>query len=137
MEIRVKLSRKENLEYFGVEEGACISIPLEEYVGAVVASEIGNSPLEACKAQAVASRTFAWNYIKKDQAISDQSSVAQAFRASRMNNPVYTNAKAGAEQTSGMVLCYQGKVISTCSYSASNGGRTVSAEERWGGERPW
>lgn len=137
MKIQVKVSRQENCEYFGVKKDDIVSLPLEQYVSGVVASEIGNSPLEACKAQAIAARTFAWNYLKKDQAISDQSSVAQAFRASRMNNVYYQNAKEGAEQTAGILLYYQGQVISTCSYSASNGGRTVSSEERWGGVRPW
>jgi len=32
---------------------------------------------------------------------------------------------------------YGGRIINTCSYSTSNGGRTVSAQERWGGYRAW
>lgn len=35
------------------------------------------------------------------------------------------------------MLTYAGKILSTCSYSASNGGRTTSAQERWGGYRAW
>ena len=30
-----------------------------------------------------------------------------------------------------------GKVINSCPYSHSNGGRVVSSQERWGGIRAW
>lgn len=54
-----------------------------------------------------------------------------------MDNAVYSNAHAGAVATAGEVLFYDGKALATCSYSASNGGRTVSSQERWGGVRPY
>ena len=50
---------------------------------------------------------------------------------------MYPNAVQAAQDTEGQVLTYNGSVIGTCSYSASNGGRTVSSEERWGGKRAW
>ena len=59
MDISVRITRDENAEYFGVEVGDVVQVPFEQYVAAVVASEIGNALIEACKAQAVASRTFA------------------------------------------------------------------------------
>lgn len=34
-------------------------------------------------------------------------------------------------------MYHDGKLLATCSYSASNGGRTTSSEERWGGYRPY
>lgn len=137
MIIRVKVSRSENLQYFGCVSGDIVNVDFEEYVEAVVASEIGNAPLEACKAQAIAARTFAMHYIGDDKCITDQSSSHQAFRASRWDAKKYPNANAAAVDTAGMVLTYKGDILKTCSYSSSNGGRTVSSEERWGGVRPY
>lgn len=137
MIIRVKVSRAENLSYFGCVAGDIVNIDMEEYVAGVVASEIGNSHIEACKAQAIAARTFAMNYVGDDKYITDQSSTHQAFRASRWDASQYPNANEAAALTAGMVLTYDGKLLKTCSYSSSNGGRTTSSEERWGGYRPY
>lgn len=137
MIIRVKLSRAENLNYFGCVAGDIVNIEIEEYVAGVVASEIGNSHIEACKAQAIAARTFAMHYIGDDKCITDKSSTHQAFRASRWDASQYPNANEAATLTAGMVLTYDGKPLKTCSYSSSNGGRTTSSEERWGGYRPY
>ena len=41
------------------------------------------------------------------------------------------------EETKGQVLYYQNKLITTCSYSNSNGGRVKSSKEVWGGDRAW
>lgn len=137
MIIRVNVSRAENLSYFGCVAGDIVNIEIEEYVAGVVASEIGNSHIEACKAQAIAARTFAMNYVGDDKYITDQSSTHQAFRASRWDASQYPNANDAAALTAGMVLTYDGKPLKTCSYSSSNGGRTTSSEERWGGYRPY
>lgn len=137
MIIRVKVSRAENLSYFGCVAGDIVNIEIEEYVAGVVASEIGNSHIEACKAQAIAARTFAMNYVGDDKYITDQSSTHQAFRASRWDASQYPNANDAAALTASMVLTYDGKPLKTCSYSSSNGGRTTSSEERWGGYRPY
>lgn len=137
MMIRVKLSRAENLEYFGCISGDIVQIEMEEYVAGVVGSEIGNAPPDACRAQAIAARTFAMRCTGEDRYITDKSSVHQAFRVSRWDAGKYPNANAAAMETAGMVLTYGGEIIRTCSYSSSNGGRTVSSEERWGGMRPY
>lgn len=137
MIIRVKVSRAENLSYFGCVAGDIVNIEIEEYVAGVVASEIGNSHIEACKAQAIAARTFAMHYIGDDKCITDKSSTHQAFRASRWDASQYPNANEAAALTAGMVLTYDGNILKTCSCSSSNGGRTTSSEERWGGYRPY
>lgn len=137
MIIRVKVSHAENLSYFGCVVGDIVNIEIEEYVAGVVASEIGNSHIEACKAQAIAARTFAMNHVGDDKYITDQSSTHQAFRASRWDASQYPNANEAAALTAGMVLTYDGKPLKTCSYSSSNGGRTTSSEERLGGYRPY
>lgn len=137
MLIRLKVNRQENTDYFKCLAGDIVSVDLEDYVACVVASEISNAHIEACKAQAVAARTFAMNFIGEGKHITDQSSSHQAFRASRWDAAKYPNANAAAAETAGMVLTYDGQILKTCSYSSSNGGRTVSAQERWGGVRPY
>lgn len=137
MKIKVKLSVQKNANLFGVRSGDVVELNWEDYIAGVVASEIGDAPLEACKAQAIAARTFSYPYLSKGKAISDQSSSAQCFRAERMNSPSYPNSTLAVNNTAGVVLFYEGKVIDTCPYSASNGGKTTSSEERWGGHRKW
>lgn len=131
MEIKVKLSVKRNIEFYGATE---ITIDLEEYLVGCVAAEIGNAPLEACKAQAVASRTFALNAIKSKGYITDKSSVDQAFRVERLTG--YSNAAEGVKETAGEVLYYDGK-LAKAYYSSSNGGYMISTKTRWGGELPY
>ncbi len=57
--IRVIISKEENAAYYKVATGCVVEMELSEYLRGVVAAEVGNAPLEACKAQAVASRTSA------------------------------------------------------------------------------
>ena len=135
MDISVRITRDENAQYFGVEVGDVVQVPLESYVAGVVASEVGNSALEVCKAQAIASRTFAASKgVLGGKVISDASSTDQAYRADRIPSGLYPNAEIGTKQTAGQILTYNGKAINAV-YSASNGGHTVSSQERWGGVR--
>lgn len=137
MVIQVKVTRKENLAYYNCPSGTVVNVEFEQYVAAVVASEIGNASLEACKVQAIIARTYAISRgVLKGAAISDESSTAQAYRAARYDSKLYPNCIAGANATEGMVLYYKNKIISTV-YSACNGGRTVSAKERWGNDYPY
>ena len=137
MDISVRITRDENAEYFGVEVGDVVQVPLESYVAGVVASEVGNSALEVCKAQAIASRTFAASKgVLGGKVISDASSTDQAYRADRIPSGLYPNAEIGTKQTAGQILTYNGNTINAV-YSASNGGHTVSSQERWGGVRPY
>ena len=69
--------------------------------------------------------------------ISDSSSVAQAYRAKRYNRKIYPNSLQGTEETAGEVLFYNLMPAITI-FTASNGGRTTSYHERWGGaEKPY
>ena len=132
MKIRVKITTNENMNYYGCEKDTIKDIELEDYVACVVAGEMGNAPEEALKAQAVASRTYACaQNVLTGKVISDSASKAQAFRAPRI---VYKNCVAAAQATEGQVLMYGGKYASTY-FCHSNGGRTYSSEEVWGGVR--
>jgi len=83
MFIKLYLSREENIKFYGK---TIIEIDIEEYVRGVVGSEIGNAPLEACKAQAVAARTFAFIKHSSGKQLTDKSSSDQAFRVSRISD---------------------------------------------------
>lgn len=134
MKIKVKITTAGNRKYFNCASGTIKEIELEDYIRCVVASEIGNASLEACKAQAVAARTFACQRgVLDGKIISDDASKAQAFRADRTN---YSNCNAATEATKGEVLMYGGKYIGAY-FSHSNGGRTYSCEEVWGSKRPY
>lgn len=122
------------MKTLGCEKDTIKEVELEDYVAMVVASEIGNAPLEACKAQAVAARSYAIAAgVLNNKVISDNSSTAQACRFSRSN---YVIPNQAAQLTAGEVLTYNNKVISSV-YTSSNGGRTYSSEEVWGGYRPY
>lgn len=132
MKIKVKISTNGNMNYYKCAKGTIIEIELEDYIKCVVASEIGNASLEACKAQAVACRTFAvMRGVLDGKVISDDASKAQAFRADRTN---YKNCNTAVEATRGEVLTYGGKYAGTY-FCHSNGGRTYSSEEVWGSKR--
>ena len=134
MKIKVKITRDENLEYYNNQTE--IEIDIEEYLRGVVPAEVGNAHPEAAKAQAVAARTFALRKFKSQGYITDKSSVDQAFRSSRFSSS-YQQAHQAVADTKGEVLFYNGSLINNAYYSAANGGRTYSSQEKWGGVRPY
>ena len=89
----------------------------------MTASEIGNSSIEACKAQAVAARTFALRRVRNRGYVYD-TTIDQAFIASRNDIARYPNAVKAAEQTAGQILTYRGTILLDCPYGAGNGGKT-------------
>lgn len=141
MNIKVRLSLKGNLQHFGRAKGDVVEIPFENYLKGVVAAEISNAHPEACKAQAVAARTYAFNNARDGNAISDSASSAQAFIAARMTNRQdYPNPIQAVEATAGLVLAYQGKPIGrNALYSSANNGTTKNKRYKWpnGGDAPY
>lgn len=133
MDITINLSKNENISYYG---SSIITLDFESYLKGVVPAEIGNAHIEACKAQAVAARTFALCKFSKSQQITDKPSIDQCYRVSRVSSQ-YANALLAVEETAGQVLYYNGKLINNAYYSNSNGGRIYSSEEVWGGVRPY
>ena len=132
MKIKVKITTNENMKYYNCTSGTIKEIELEDYITCVVAGEMGNAPDEALKAQAIASRSYACAQgVLDGKVISDNASKAQAYRAPRI---VYKNCASAAKATAGYVLTYGGKYASTY-FCHSNGGRTYSSEEVWGGKR--
>lgn len=127
--IRVKMTTEENIQR--AEGKAEVVVDFEEYVGVVVAGEMGNPPLEAGKAQAIVARTFAWPYVLKKEAIMD-TSPGQSFRLARMDNKAYAPAYKAAKDTEGLSVGYKGLTVPNIYYADSNGGVVLATEEKWG-----
>lgn len=136
MLVKIKISREENAKNIPCSLGDVLEYEIEDYVKGVVPSEL-NGPAEAMKAQAVAARTIAYKAALSGSTLSDLSTKTQAFREIRRTSSSYAAAHQAVEDTKGEVLFYNSKVINSCPYSHSNGGRIVSSEERWGGVRAW
>ena len=55
MKIKLQIGRQENADYFGRNLDDIIDIEFEQFLIGVVASELSNNNIQACKAQAVSS----------------------------------------------------------------------------------
>ena len=118
-------------------------MPLEEYVTGVVLSEMPASfALEALKAQAVASRTYALRMGKDSYhagAVCTDAGCCQGYLSPETYLQYYgtqaylDRVRDAVAQTAGEVLTYQGKVIFAPYFSCS-GGSTESAVAVWGSE---
>lgn len=103
----------------------------------------GNSGgYEALKAQAVAARTYALNYIYYTWNGSSFVPKTPTPICTTQSCQVYTgNPKTGkwkqaVDETAGEVILYNGGPI-TAWYASTAGGFTLSSQEVWGGYRPW
>ncbi|MBU9720142.1 MULTISPECIES: SpoIID/LytB domain-containing protein [Bacillaceae] len=113
-----------------VREGSFVrpinTLPVEDYLKGVVPSEMPASwNVEALKAQAVAARTYVAMQGAKviDDTVNFQVYAGYAW---------HQNSTRAVNETSGQTLMHQGKYISAV-YSSSNGGRTESNGNAWGG----
>lgn len=113
------------------------NVDMEDYLKGVVPSEMPSGwELEALKAQAIAARSYAIANLGKRGSLGydlkdtpeDQAYGGASAETSRTNTAV--------DETSGLVLTYNYKVISAF-YSASAGGQTINAKEAWGSDLPY
>ena len=117
--------------------GKIEKIDFEEYLKGVVPAEITReAPLEAMKAQAIASRTYAYRYIQKykdrDYDLVD-TTAAQVYKPEKR----IARSDQAVEETRGIIMTYKGKPIGG-HFSSSNRGYTRSGKEKWGGSlEPW
>lgn len=105
-------------------------LSIEDYLYGVLPVEMSpNWPLEALKAQAVASRTYALKNAnpKKDYDMTDGVETQVYNGASGMNSRIID----AVNSTRGEVLKYKGKLI-TAFFHACCGGHTASANSAWG-----
>jgi stage II sporulation protein D len=111
------------------------SVALENYVRGVVANESPSWwPAHALRAQAVAARSYALatgGHCGGGLFCPDTSD--QVYRGVESETPSTNDA---VEATSRQVVRYQGSVAQTF-FSSSNGGRTASSADTWGGSLPY
>ena len=106
----------------------CLS--LEEYLYGVLPSEMSPDwPLEALKAQAVASRTYAMKFINpaRDYDITNGVEMQVYNGTNRINARIME----AVNSTRGEVLKYKGKLV-TAFFHACCGGHTASVKSAWG-----
>ncbi|WP_163970868.1 SpoIID/LytB domain-containing protein [Oceanobacillus halotolerans] len=102
-------------------------LPLEDYLKGVVPLEVFPSwELETLKAQTLAARTYAVSHVDK---LIDDTIQYQVYGGYEWDE---TTTQA-VEETKGEVITYDDELINAF-YSASNGGKTESNENVWGGE---
>lgn len=106
------------------------SLSLEDYLYGVLPAEMSqNWPMEALKAQAVASRTYALKQMNPQQDYDVTDGVeAQVYGGINGVNPKIRKA---VNSTRGQVLTYRGKLI-TAFFHSCCGGHTASASAAWG-----
>ena len=120
-----------------VQDGAIrpvLKLPLESYLLGVVPYEMSDSfPLEALKVQAICARTYALSRMNQNRSadwdLVDNTN-DQVFRGTPAQNE---NSSKAIEETAGLVLTYNDKLI-TAWYSASNGGQTELPGNIWNGK---
>lgn len=112
-------------------------IGIEEYLKGVVTKEMGSGwPLEALKAQAVASRTYTISSLKRHEKLGFDlcnTTDCQVYAGMDSEKPVSNQA---VDETKGLVMTYGAKPINAVFHSNS-GGRTESAQNIWGGKVPY
>jgi stage II sporulation protein D len=127
-----------NIEVWRGEKGLYLinELPLEEYVENVVASEVGaNWDIEALKAQAVISRTYAvYRKLASGGPRYDLTSsvLHQVYKGS--NPPIQISY--AVRETTGEILTYEGNPIEAL-YHSTSGGRTENSEEVFGKSYPY
>lgn len=128
------LIRINNRPYLGtmrfIPEGNIVRpiniVPMEDYLKGVVPSEMPASwSLEALKAQTVAARTYA---ASQGSRVMDDTINFQVYAGYEW----HPNSTRAVNETSGQTLMHNGRYISAV-FSSSNGGRTESNANAWGG----
>jgi stage II sporulation protein D len=112
-------------------------VNIEDYLAGVVSAEVPVTwKLEALKAQAVASRTYAL-YQKREAGNRPYHILAtemgQVYNGSSTER---TNSLRAVQETKGYVIVYHGEIIPAF-YHSSCGGHTENASEFWGIDEPY
>lgn len=111
-------------------------IPLERYVAGVLEKEVhGNWPMEALKAQAVATRTYAlYRKVNPRDALFDvlSDTTDQVFESDEGHSPAIVRAVL---ETEGETLQHGGKIFQAFFHSCC-AGRSERADEVWPGAFP-
>lgn len=104
----------------------------DDYVACVVGSEMYASwPIEALKAQAVIARTYAMTVTSYDKYGIDVTDDTRTQAYKGIAGETQATRRA-ADETSGRVIMYNGKIAQTF-FCASSGGKTADVYSAWGG----
>lgn len=124
--------------------GSVLNLELEEYVIGVVGAEMPASfHTEALKSQAILARTYALKSLETGLRLTDNSST-QNYKSNEELKKIwgssystyYNKIKKAVEETKGMYLTYNGKIIDAVYHSTSNG-VTEDAKNVWGNSIPY
>lgn len=124
--------------------GTIIKLDLEEYIIGVVGAEMPASfSLEALKAQAIVSRTYALKALQNGKKLTDNEST-QAYKSnnelqsmwSSSYNTYYNKIKKAVTSTKGMYITYNNQYIDAVFHSTSNG-YTEDASNVWKNSLPY
>jgi len=107
---------------------------LEKYLGSVVGSEMpAKWPLEALKAQAIASRTYALKQKGNPLYDIDSTNKNQVYIGLEAGTP---KTKRAVSSTRSLVLTYKNKLINSLFHSSS-GGMTENSQDVWKNKYPY
>lgn len=107
-------------------------VDMQSYLKGVLPYEISNSyPIEAIKAQAVTSRTFALANLNKHLSQGINVCDTTNCQVYRGENSSYQNISKAVDETKNMVLTFNGSLASV-TFGASNGGYIESSLNIWG-----
>lgn len=113
-------------------DGQVQEMPLDEYLKGVVPTEIGLAkPLEALKAQAIAARSYAVTTRRHAADGFDLCTTAHCQVWKPQNR--YPDSDRAVDETSGLVVTYNGQIVSAPFFSHCDG-RTRNSEEAWSGK---
>ena len=114
------------------------TLPIETYLRGVLPKEMGNLwPLEALKAQAVASRTYTYHALmNRSQDPGYDLEATTAFQVYGGAGVETLETDAAIVDTEGLYLSFQGRPIIAC-FHANSGGFTENAEAVWGTPLPY
>ncbi|AGB42328.1 stage II sporulation protein D [Halobacteroides halobius DSM 5150] len=137
---------QKSIKVYNSKTKEVIELQIEEYLKGVLAAEMPASfPIEALKAQAVAARTYTFKRLANQEQLTTNSRVDQAWLSQQdllerwglINYFKYwPKVSAAVEETKGLILTYQGRIIDSV-YHSSSGGQTASAKEVWGNKIPY
>lgn len=114
-------------------------LPVEEYLYGVLPQEMPSSfPLEALKAQAVVSRTYALcrkgSSLYYDVTAGMRDQVYGGYEAELV--PGAERIRQAVDETRGLKIYYDGALVEAV-FHANAGGYTADSEKVWGGNRPY
>jgi hypothetical protein len=110
-------------------DGSIVAVKLETYLAGVVAAEMSvNAPLDALKAQAVASRTYAASARRHPEVRADVCAGAHCQRWKRVDPLVAPEVFRAVDDTAGIVAVHDGNLIDAYYFEHCDG-KTRSADQ--------